>query len=207
MSHAPALNVKGQKDALRLYQEGLSAKQVAVRLEVGMGAVYYALRKHGVVRRSIIESNRLQFESRPLSFKIKHPLTQEEGRLKFAAVLLYWAEGYKAGGNTIDFANSDPQMALIFRKFLSEICGIDEKKLRAALYCYEGKDIQACTRFWSRLLSIPAQQFTKPYIKRAAPGPRGPRMIHGLVHIRYCDKRLLRQVLNWIGEYQLELTK
>lgn len=120
--------------------------------------------------------------------------------------MLYWAEGYKAGKQTaIDFANSDPDMAAVFVRFLREICGVESKKVRCSLYCYEGQDIDALTAYWSRLLGVPLPQFTKPYIKRAAaPGPRGPRMTHGLVHVRYCDKKLLRQILDWIDEYRRE---
>ncbi|MDE2057517.1 MAG: hypothetical protein KGI78_01535, partial [Patescibacteria group bacterium] len=170
-------------------------------------AVYYALRKHDIARRSASENSRIRFDAKPLSYRIKNRQTPKEERLKLAAVMLYWAEGYKAGTHTVDFANSDPEIALIFRRFLSEICRVDETRVRGHIYCYEGQDPAMLTTYWSKLLQIPKEQFIKPYIKKAAaPGPRGPRMTNGLVHICYSDKKLLAQILAWIGEYRQDLT-
>lgn len=208
MPTVAALTPKQQKEAARLYQGGLSAQQVANHFRVSLDASYYALRRQNVPRRTARETNRIRFEAKPLSYNLKTKLSKIEERLKEAAIMLYWAEGYKVGVHSIDFANSDPKMALIFRRFLSEICRVDEKRIRGHLYCYEGQDVKALTRYWSQLLSIPEQQFIKPYVKKAAsPGPRGPRMLHGLVHIVYCDTKLLRQILTWIEEYSHDLTK
>lgn len=208
MPTVAALSQKQQEEAARLYRRGLSAQQVADHFGVSIHAAYYTLRKLKVPRRSAQETNKIRFEAKPLSYSLKTQLTEEEEQLKMAAIMLYWAEGYKVGSHAIDFANSDPKMALIFRHFLSEICHVDEKRIRGHLYCYEGQDVKALTRYWSQLLSIPEKQFIKPYIKKAAsPGPRGPRMLHGLVHIVYCDVKLLRQILAWIEEYGNDLTK
>lgn len=202
MPFPAALSPKQQEEAARLYRSGLSAQQVADHFKVSLDASYYALRHLKVKRRTAKETNQIRFEAKPLSYNLKEKLTKAEERLKFAAMMLYWAEGYKVGKNTIDFANSDPQMALIFKCFLSRICRVDEKRIRGHIYCYEGQDVKEVTRYWSRLLLIPEKQFTKPYVKKAtALGPRGPRMLHGLVHIVYCDKKLLRQILKWIEEY------
>ncbi len=208
MPNVAALSPKQQQEAARLYRTGLSAQQVADHFGVSIHAAYYTLRSLDVPRRSAQETNSIRFEAKPLSYNLKTKLSKIEERLKEAAIMLYWAEGYKVGAHSIDFANSDPKMALIFRRFLSEICRVDEKRVRGHLYCYEGQDIKALTRYWSQLLSIPEQQFIKPYVKKAAsPGPRGPRMLHGLVHIVYCDTKLLRQILTWIEEYSHDLTK
>ena len=208
MARQAALSPKQQQEAAKLYRDGLSAQQVADHFKMSLDASYYALRRQKVPRRTARETNRIRFEAKPLSYNLKTKLSKIEERLKEAAVMLYWAEGYKVSFHSIDFANSDPRMALIFRRFLSEICHVDEKRIRGHLYCYEGQDVKALTRYWSQLLSIPEKQFIKPYIKKAAiQGPRGPRMLHGLVHIVYCDTKLLRQILTWIEEYSHDLTK
>jgi len=208
MARAAALTVAQQKEAGKLYRSGLSARQVADHFKVSLDATYYALRHQSVERRSASETNRIRFEAKPLSYRIKEHLTPAEERLKMAAIMLYWAEGYKVGKGTVDFANSDPHMALIFRKFLSEICHIDETRVRGHLYCYEGQNVSELTKYWSKLLAIPKKQFIKPYIKEASqPTPCGERMLHGLVHIVYCDTKLLRQILKWIEEYSHDLTK
>ena len=171
---------------------------------MSLDAAYYTLRKLKVKRRTAQETNSIRFEAKPLSFKLKTRLTTEEERLKMAAVMLYWAEGYKIGKSTVDFANSDSDMVLIFWKFLAEICGVDRSRVRLYLYAYEGQDVEKLMQYWCEILDLPRKHFTKPYIKKTAElqGSRGPRMIHGLVHIRYCDTKLLRQVLIWIDEYR-----
>lgn len=200
-----ALTPALQKEAVALYLSGKSAKQVAEHFSVGLDAVFYTLRKHKVPRRSIQESNRLRYEGKELSYKIKTKLSARDEALKLSAVMLYWAEGYKANGTTVDFANSDADMAKVFIRFLREICGVEESKIRGYLYCYEGQDLQKIRTFWSTVLELPESNFSKPYVKKGASGPRGPRMPNGLVHVRYCDKKLLRQVLTWIDEYRATL--
>lgn len=201
-----ALSPKQQQEAARLYKSGLSAQQIANYFGVSIHASYYTLRRLEVPRRSIVEANRVRFEAKPLSYDLKMRLGKGEDRLKMAAIMLYWAEGYKVGKGTVDFANSDPDMVVIFWKFLSEICRVDRKRVRLHLYAYEGQNIRSLKRFWTDLLGLPEQAFVKPYIKKAAtPGPRGPRMIHGLVHIRYSDKKLFKQIIKWIDEYRREM--
>jgi hypothetical protein len=202
MPTVAALSPEQQQKVARLYRGGLSAQQIASHFGVSLDASYYALRKLKVARRSKKEANHAHFKTKPLSYDLKKKLTSREEMLKTAAIMLYWAEGYKIGKGTVDFANSDPKMILLFWKFLSEICGVDRKKVRLYLYAYEGQNVEKLMQFWCDLLGLPREIFTKPYIKKAqSPGPRGPRMTNGLVHIRYCDTKLLRQVLVWIDEY------
>lgn len=200
-----ALTLEQQKEAASLYRSGKSAKQVADHYGVSLDAVFYTLRKLKVPRRSIQESNRLRYENKEPSFALRTIQTSEARELKLAAVMLYWAEGYKASGTTVDFANSDPDMVRVFLRFLREVCGVREDKLRVHLYCYEGQDVENLRTFWSTLTSIPKSRFSKPYIKQGTAGPRGHRMHHGLVHVRYCDKKLLKQMLVWIDEYRATL--
>jgi len=103
-----ALSAKRQKEAALLYKSGLSAQQVADQLGVSLDATFYALRRLKIARRTAQETNQIRFNRSPITYRLKPKLTLAEERLKFAASMLYWAEGYKVGKNTIDFANSDP---------------------------------------------------------------------------------------------------
>lgn len=206
MPAVAALSQKQQEEAARLYRNGLSAQQIADHFDVSIHASYYTLRKLKVPRRTARETNRIRFDAKPLSYDLKAKLTKEEKQLKMAAIMLYWAEGYKAGTGTVDFANSDPDMVVIFWEFLSKICGVNRARIRLHLYAYDGQNITGLKRFWADLLGLSEQAFVKPYVKKAAePGPRGPRMIHGLVHIRYSDKKLFEQIIGWIDEYRREM--
>jgi hypothetical protein len=93
-------------------------------------------------------------------------------QLKVAGTMLYWAEGYQSNlAKSVDFANSQPKMILVFLKFLREICGIQEGKLRGFLYAYSDQDIGELITFWSGL--------TKSYN----------------------DKKLLFTIKDWIEKY------
>lgn len=83
-----------------------------------------------------------------------------------AGVALYAGEGAKTEG-AVKFANTNPQMVLLFCAWLRRFFAVDEKRLRLRLYLHEGLDLAAAERFWSELTGIPTAQFGKPY--RAVP--------------------------------------
>lgn len=176
-------------------------REVAERFEVSIDAVTYALRKGNIQRRSHSEARAVHFARKPYSYCLKKDLSSEDRELKVAGIMLYWAEGYKVGRNTTDFTNSDPIMMALYMRFLRQICGVQESKLRCSIYGFTNQNTAELTRFWSNLLQVPESQFTKPYIREAVTTSRGNRMPHGLVHVRYCDKKLLQQILAWIEEY------
>jgi len=121
---------------------------------------------------------------------------------RLIGAVLYWAEGGKRS-KVVDFTNSEPEMCQLFMKFLREVCGINESKLRVYLYCHENQDVDQLMRFWSNGLRIPRSQFTKPYIRKRdvlTTNPRDERMHYGLVHIRYGDLKLLNLIKYWIQE-------
>ncbi len=178
----------------------LSAREIADKLNIGLDAVYYCLRRNKVKRRTSTETNALRFERQPLSYTINELLSEEQKLLSILAVSLYWAEGAKRG-HVVDFANSDVQMCKIFIRFLREICQIDESRLRGFIYCHNNQNPAHLVTFWSETLEIPESQFTKPYVRPAQASKMPHCMEHGLVHIRYSDKKLLRQIQAWIDEY------
>ena len=185
------------------YSDGFSARQIAEKLLVGLDAVYYFMRHHGIMRRNARETNELRFLGKPLTYRLATTLNHTQEQLKLLAVSLYWAEGAKRG-HTVDFANSDVSMCQIFVEFLRKVCRVEEKKLRGFIYCHENQDAEALIAFWSKALNIPKGQFTKPYIRRQGASQKKypERMINGLVHIRYGDLKLLRQILTWIEEHK-----
>ena len=114
--------------------------------------------------------------------------------------MLYWAEGAKSFKNksyTIDFANSDPLMIKVFIKFLRQIYQVDESRLRCLIYCYPSHNIHQLHTYWSNIVKLPLSQFIKPYVRQDGGNTRD-KMKHGLVHIRYSDKRLFQLILKKI---------
>jgi hypothetical protein len=183
--------------------EKLSAKEIAQHLHVQLDAVYYFLRRHRVPRRSGSESSRIKFDKKASSYDIKKVLTVDEERLRLSAVLLYWCEGYKTEKSSgVDFANSDLHMVLLFLRFLREVCRVDETRIKVLLYCHDESAIEKLVHYWSDNLYIPKGQFTKPYVMQSHNLEKKHKMPYGLVHIRYYDKKLLWQILEWIEEYK-----
>jgi hypothetical protein len=184
------------EEVKRLYvDEQLSALLVAQRLGCSIWKVYKIMKKHDIPRRSAAETSRFLFDSSPLSFCPKEQLSREEEILKHAALMLYWAEGSKRAFGTVDLANSDPEMVVLFTKCLREIYRVSETRLRVFLYCHANQSVEQLQKYWSEVSGIPLTQFTKPYIREGA-ASKYHVMPHGLVHIRYSDQRLFTLIMH-----------
>lgn len=184
------------------FVDKLTAAEIAARLGVGLDSVYYFMRRNKLPRRSFSAQNSLRFERKAPSFKIKMALDGKERELRAMGAMLYWAEGFQAEhANLVDFANSKPEMIAVFLRFLREICGINEKKLRVYLYCYSNQNVANLITFWSNLTKIPKKQFTKPYVRSDFDKQKLGKMPRGLIHIRYGDKKLLQLLREWIDGY------
>ena len=187
----------------RFYYDNLkSAKDIAEELGVSVDAVYYFMRRNELKRRTLSEDNKVRFLRKPPSFRLKRSLNSREKYLELAGLMLYWSEGAKTGsGSAIDFANSDPQMIKVFMKFLREIFGVQEKRIRVLLYCYADQNINELINFWSKVAGVSRRQFTKPYVRKDF-RKEGRKMLYGLVHVRYSDKKLLSVILDLIEDHK-----
>lgn len=174
--------------------EHKSAKDIANYYGNTVWQVYRFMKKHGFDRRLSSETNHLKFLKSPLSFSVKNNLTQEDRKLWLGGILLYWAEGSKAGNCVVDFANCDEKMILIFLKMLRIIYGISEEKLRVFIYCHANQVQSELISHWSSLLNIPKSQFTMPYVRKDFDINKSDKMKWGLVHIRYADVRLMEKI-------------
>ena len=184
------------------YEDGLGVQRIADKLCVPIDAVFYFMRKHNLVRRSPSESNSIRYQKASASFRLKELKTEKLRILKAMGSMLYWGEGCKSDKmGVVDFANSDEKMIVLFMRFLREICGVDEKRLRVYLYVHANQDIGGCVRHWNKITKIPKKQFTKPYIRKDFDESKKEKMPNGLIHVRYSDKKLLNQIKIWIGEY------
>lgn len=192
------LNIK------KLYSEGLSAKQVGNKIGLTCWQVIRLMKKYRIPRRDKNGTKKLQYLKQPLTYKIKTNLSLNDEKLKIAGVMLYWGEGNKQE-DTLDFANSNPEMVQLYLRFLRKICGIDEKKLRLLIYCYSNQNIKALENYWRNLTGIAKEQFQKPYIRKDFLESKMGKMEYGLAHIRNSDKKLVSQIKDWIKSYSINL--
>lgn len=185
------------------YKDKLSVQGVARELGVSIDAVFYCMRRNKLKRRRKEESNSIRYEKSEPSFKLEKIDNEKLRRLKIAGVMLYWGEGCKSDKTkVVDFANSDESMIMLFLKFLRKVCGVDEKRLRAYPYLYSNQKAKKCIEFWNKITKINKKQFTKPYIRKDYDKSKINKMPHGLIHIRYADKKLLNLIKSWIKEYR-----
>ena len=190
-------------DAIKIkalyWKDNLPAKEIAKDLQVSLWSLYDFMERNNIPRRSYSEANYLVNKDKPV-FCIKESLSGLEQRLKIAGIMLYWAEGTLKGA-TVDFANSNPKMIKVFLRFLREICGVSNSRLRIYLYAYAYQDLNKLKSYWSSITGVPLTQFTKPYVRIGNPNTSGRKMLYGLVHVRYNDKKLLENIKVWIHEY------
>ncbi len=185
------------------YKNGLGMREISEIFDVSIDAVVYFMRRNGLVRRSFAEINKIRFKKKKPSFEKKVNLNSDEKELQAIGAMLYWGEGYKSDkGTGIDFANSDPEMISIFLKFLRNIYKLNENRLRILLYCYADQNVKELIYFWSKLTKIPIKQFTKPYVRKDFRKDGIRKMKHGLIHVRYSDKKLLISVKDLISFYK-----
>ena len=80
---------------------------------------------------------------------------------------LYWAEGAKERqrGQKVAFSNSDPNMVLIFLKWLKEKLNIPIEDITFDLYIHESCNYQEAIKFWSDTIACDFNNI-KVYFKR-----------------------------------------
>ncbi|MFA4842649.1 MAG: hypothetical protein WC658_02310 [Candidatus Omnitrophota bacterium] len=177
-----------------------TVEEIANKLNVSFWTLYNFMEKYGINRRDRSEAGYNYNRIKP-QFEIKSGLSFAEEKLKVAGIMLYWAEG-TLKGQTVDFANSNPEMIKIFLKFLREICGVSEERLRVYLYAYTHHNLRNLRLYWHRITRLSLVQFTKPYVRKHNPNLSNRKLPYGLVHIRYNDKKLLELIKSWIEEYK-----
>ncbi|TSC86501.1 MAG: hypothetical protein G01um10148_487 [Parcubacteria group bacterium Gr01-1014_8] len=178
-------------------------QQVADKNGVSIDVITYILRKSKVPRRSFIDANRIAFESKKPSFALRNQNSDSSKELDLIGAMLYWAEGYKRNtASGIDFANSDPDMALLFWRFLKHRYKLDLKRLYFSVYHYDDQHLSALVKFWKHKLGISEELFRHSYMKGNS-NPNARKLPYGVLHIRYMDKKLLRDVLTLIESYKL----
>ncbi len=110
---------------------------------------------------------------------------------------LYWAEGSKherAGGPR--FANSDPELALLYLTLLRNCFSIDERRIRVRVHVHSYHNKHEVTQFWSRLLDVPETQFGKIYVKkRPNSGKRHRRNFVGVCFIQYYSSNVRKELI------------
>ncbi|MDP3901010.1 MAG: hypothetical protein Q8Q38_01585 [bacterium] len=120
-------------------------------------------------RKTALALNRIRFEERIEEIRSRaHQLSsffKDERTAKVALAMLYLGEGAKWKRHRgLHLGSSDPDIVQIYIRLLDRCYGIPREKLSARISYRVDQDIQALTRFWSRVTGIPKSRFykTKP---------------------------------------------
>lgn len=199
-----AVSKKIQNKIAELYKKKrLSGMQIAESLKLSNSVVHYWLKKQDIKKRTISEAitniNITKFNKKP--FSLKDNFSKIDSELKIAGTMLYWGEGAKTG-STVKFANSDPEMIVLFLNFLRKICGISEKRLRVLIHMYPDHDEKKLKNFWSKTTGVSLSRFYKSYIHQGRVGTYKTKSKYGTLAVNYSDKRLLKILLEWIEQYK-----
>jgi transcriptional regulator with XRE-family HTH domain len=113
--------------------------------------------------------------------------------------MAYWAEGSKTKDSIVKFTNTEPELILLVLRWLKEICGVPEYKLRFHIRIHPGEDSSTVERFWSDLTRIPKSQFYRTTLKLSGSGGRTSKKLrYGIASIIVCDTGLFYRIQGWI---------
>lgn len=85
---------------------------------------------------------------------------------------LYWSEGSKSESSSgFRFINSDPDMILFIKKFLTDNLNIKNRDIVCSIQINEihKPRIETVLNFWKNLLDLDSEQMRKPYYIKAKP--------------------------------------
>lgn len=116
--------------------------------------------------------------------------------------MLYLGEGFR-NRSALGFGNSNPRILALFVKLLRKVYKINEQKFRCCLYLRCDQIVETETRFWSKVLSIPKERFSKPQFDKRTLGKKTWDGYHGVCAIMYYDARLEKRVVA-VAEYLME---
>lgn len=128
--------------------------------------------------------------------ELKNYPLENIGFYKSLLAMLYWAEGAKSEkACALKFANTDPDLALLYVTLLRLCYNIDETRLRIGLYVHYYHSIRRVRNFWSRTLNIPPNQFYKVYVKKRSKTKRFRKNFAGICFINYGDNKIRKELL------------
>jgi DNA-binding transcriptional MerR regulator len=207
-----------REQARRLRQQGVSVRDIAKTLQVARSSVSTWVRDIELTDEQLekLKENQRQYGGRNkggranrIKFREQRFAYQEQGRararegspLHMAGCLLYWAEGAK-GKNTLYFVNSDPNMHLLFMRFLREEMGVqaDECSIYIQTHYQEPEQIKNIEAYWTELLQLPLSCVRKTHIKKGSE-TRQNKLKHGVCGVMVCKTSLIQHIYGAIQEY------
>ena len=150
----------------------MSVLSISKAKSCSINKVIYWLDKFEIPRRNRQEASYIQHNPKGDPFRIKPLIRAGDKALYYMALGIYWGEGNKANKHALRVGNTDPNMILVFTKFLREICNVEETKIRFGLQLFNDVDEEEAVNYWMNKLKINRDQIM-PTISRIKSGKIG----------------------------------
>lgn len=166
-------------------------KEISKKLGCSENKVCYWLEKYGIARRSISEAVYLKNNPDGDPFVFRMPKTAKGLMLYGAGLGLYWGEGTKANNHSVRLSNTDPELILVFIRFLEEIFAVKRKDMHFSLQIFSDMTEQETLDFWMRSLNVSKSQFYKTTITPyRSIGNYRKKTKYGVIIVYYNNKKL-----------------
>jgi len=204
--------------ARELRRSGLPYKRIAAKLGVSAGSVHLwtrdielteeqrALNLRGPRGPQNPEVVRRRAKSWAAKCRALRQVCQDEGRstarrvdrLHLAGCMLYWAEGAKAR-NSIQFANSDPRMVALFKRFLTDALRVPPATILFSVNVYtnNGMSLAEIERYWLDVLELPPENARKHitnHMPTSSSGRAKHRLPYGVCTLRVHNTWMLQHI-------------
>jgi hypothetical protein len=213
------------RKARELRSEGMPYKRIAAALHISPGTAFAWTRdipltaeqeernRRGPGGPQNAEAQRRRAAAWAARCRARRAEFQERGRrraragdlLHQAGCMLYWAEGGK-GRNCVKFANSDPQMVVLFRRFLTDAVGLKPEAICLSINAYtnNGLSIGEIERFWLDLLELPpgsVRKHTLNHMPTSSSGRAKNRLHYGVCFLVVHSTEVVQHIYGAIQEY------
>ncbi|MBU2109657.1 helix-turn-helix domain-containing protein [Patescibacteria group bacterium] len=174
---------RDRQKAIQLRIKGKSYSQIKKIIGVSKSTLSYWLKDHPLSEERIRE---LKSDPRRIEKYRATRLRQKQERfnkvyekekkntrpfskrdLFIAGLFLYWGEGGKTKYSELCVSNTNPAVIKFFLKWLKESLNVPKEKIKIRLHLYRDMSIKKEINFWAKELTIPKNQFRKPYIKKS----------------------------------------
>ncbi|MBI3261500.1 hypothetical protein HYZ64_03995 [Candidatus Berkelbacteria bacterium] len=211
--------------AINLREQGKSYREILQEVDVAKSTLSLWLRDVGLSRPQIqhltekkrnaaLRGSQTRHRQRiEITSRIKQAAQNEIVKLTnrelwLMGIMLYWAEGSKEKdhhpGSRVTFTNSDPDMAKVFLKWLTEIVKIPENQILYSIYIHENhrERINKVKRYWAENLRRDLNFFDNVYYKKGNPKTTRNNIgadYFGLVRITVkASSSLNRKIAGWV---------
>lgn len=179
--------IKERQKAIALRKKGLSYNEILKRIPVAKSTLSLWLRDIGLAKKQkqrltekrriaqikaqqTCRNNRIKATEKIKLLARKEIQNISKRELWLIGIALYWAEGSKQKetrvSEMVSFGNSDPNMIILFIRWLKEICLIKDEEINIRLYIHKIGDEKRALRYWSKVIKRPVKRFQKTVFKK-----------------------------------------